>query len=97
MVNALAAEITGALEAGDFEGAEPLLANFFNNLEANLVQIPAMQDRASALQDALGWMYRWLSLSRVMRSHLNEQLRFNVRDASYGSTAEMLSTVEFTG
>jgi hypothetical protein len=88
-------QITSALEAGDFEGAEPLLANFFGSLEANLAQIPAMQDRAAALQDALGWMHRWLSLSRVMRSHLNEQLRLNVRDTSYGSVTETLSTVDF--
>jgi hypothetical protein len=97
MPNKLTAEITAALEASDFQTAEPLLASFFGRLEADLVQIPAVQDRAAALQDALGWMHRWLSLSRVMRSHLNEYLRFNVRDASYGSTAEMLSTVEFTG
>src|SRR3954454_24683278 len=95
MVNELIAEITVALEASDFEGAEPLLTNFFGSLEANLAQIPAMQDRAAALQDALGWMHRWLSLSRVMRSHLNEQLRLNVRDTSYASAAETLSTVEF--
>ena len=97
MVNELAAPITAALEAGDFERAEPLLADFFGNLEANLAQIPAMQDRAATLQDAIGWMHRWLSLSRVMRSHLNEQIRCNIRNASYASSAGTLSTVEFTG
>jgi hypothetical protein len=96
MVNELAVQITAVLETGDFEGAEPLLANFFSSLKTNLAQIPSMQDRAANLQDALGWMHRWLSLSRVMRSHLNEQLRMNIRDASYGSAPETLSTVDFT-
>ncbi len=96
MANKLAAQITDALEAGDFEKAEPLLSNFLSSLETNLAQIPAMQDRAASLQDALGWMHRWLSLSRVMRSHLNEQLRMNIRNASYGSVPETLSTVDFT-
>ena len=96
MVNQLTAQITNSLEAGDFEKAEPLLTNFLSSLETNLAQIPAMQDRAAALQEALGWMHRWLSLSRVMRSHLNEQLRMNIRDSSYYSANDSFSTVEFT-
>jgi hypothetical protein len=96
MVNELAAQITDALGAGDFERAEPLLANFFSSLENNLAQIPAMQERAAALQDSIGWMHRWLSLSRVVRSHLNEQLSMNVRNASYGLAVETFSTVDFT-
>ena len=97
MVNELTARITAALGAGDFEGVEPLLANFFGSLEANLAQISAMQERAAALQDAIGWMHRWLSLSRVMRSHLNEQIRMNIGSLSYGSIAATRSTVDFTG
>ena len=96
MVNQLTAQITAALEAGDFEGAEPLLANFFCRLETDLAQIPAMQDRAATLQDGIGWMHRWLSLSRVMRSHINEQLRIGIRNASYAPAVGTLSTVDFT-
>ena len=93
----LASQITALLEAGNFEGAEPLLANFFGGINANLAQIPAMPDRAAALQEALGWMYRWLSLSRVMRSHLNEQVRMNVGTLSYGLAAGTRVIVDFTG
>ena len=96
MVNELTAQITAALGAGDFEGVESLLAGFFGSLETDLAQIPAMPDRAAALQDALGWMHRWLSLSRVMRSHLNEQIRTNTGVLSYGATVEARSTVNFT-
>ena len=92
----LAIQITALLEAGNFEGAEPLLAHFFGGIETNLAQIPAMQDHAATLQDAIGWMHRWLSLSRVMRSHLHEQLRLHIRDTSYGSAAKTFSTIEFT-
>ena len=97
MANELIARITGALETGDFETAEPLLTNFFSSLEITLAQIPAMQDRADALQDALGLMHRWLSLSRVMRSHLNEQIRMNLGNLFYGPAAEARSIVDFTG
>ena len=96
MVNELTARITAALGAGDFEGAEPLLASFFSSLETDLAQAPATQDRAAALQDAIGWMHRWLSLSRVMRSHLNEQLRLNLGALSYGPVAATRSIVDFT-
>lgn len=96
MVNELTSQITAVLETGDFEGAETLLTTFFSSLETNLSQIPVMQDRAVYLQDALGWMYRWLSLSRVMRSHLNEQIRLSIRETSYGAAFRHSSTVEFT-
>ena len=96
MVNELTSQITAVLETGDFETAEPLLATFYSSLETNLAQIPAMQDRAAHLQDALGWMCRWLSLSRVMRSHLSEQIRLSVRETSYGAAFRHSSTVEFT-
>ena len=97
MVNKLTIQITAALEACDFEGAEPLLASFFGSLETDLAQISVMQDRTAALQEALGWMHRWLSLSRVMRSHLNEQLRMNIGTLSYGLAARTRATVDFTG
>ena len=97
MVNQLAAQITAALETGDFEAAEPLLANFFGSLETDLAQIPVLEDRAAALQDALGWMHRWLSLSRVMRSHINEELRMNFGSLSYGTVAQTRPTVDFAG
>lgn len=96
MVNELTSRITSALEAGDFEGAGPLLTEFFASLEGSLAQISDRHDRAASLQDALGWMYRWLSLSHVMRSHLNEQIRLKVRETSYDSAACRSSTVEFT-
>jgi len=96
MVKNLACQITSALEAGNFEGADPLLADFFTSLEVNLAQAADAHDRAALLQDALGWMYRWLSLSQVIRSHLNEQIGLNVRETSYGSAASHSWTVEFT-
>ena len=96
MANELAAQITAALEASDFEGAEPLLTNFFSTLETHFAQISEIQEREAFLQNALGYMHRWLSLARVMRSHLNEQLRLDIRHTSYHSAAESLSTVEFT-
>lgn len=97
MANDIHSQITSALEGSNFEKAEPLLAEFFASLEGQLKGVADLQERTALLQDALGWMHRWLNLSRVMRSHLNEQLRFNVRDASYISIAGRLSTVEFTG
>lgn len=96
MVNQLTARITAALETGDFEKAEPLLTGFFNSLETDLAQIPTVQDRAAALQDAIGWMHRWLSLARVMHSHLCEQIRANLGSLSYGQAAGTRSTITFT-
>ncbi|MBV9224347.1 MAG: hypothetical protein JOY85_09990 [Acidobacteriaceae bacterium] len=96
MANQLASQITFMLEAGDFDGADPLLSAFFARLEGDLAQMPDGRDRSAFLQDALGWMYRWLSLSRVMRSHLNEQIRLSVRETSYGAAFRHSSTVEFT-
>jgi hypothetical protein len=97
MVNQLTNQITSALETGDFERAEPMLADFFSSLETDLAQTPTGADRAAALQDAIGWMHRWLSLSRVMRSHLCEQIRMNLGNLSYEPVAATRSTVDFTG
>ncbi len=93
----LAVQITSSLEAGDFERAGPLLTEYFDSLQTDLAQTPEAENSKALIQDALGLLHRWLNLSRIMRSHLNEKLCLTVRDASYNSAASTLSAFDFVG
>ena len=70
-------QLTGALEAGDFETAERVAIEYGDSV---VVEIRAGGDtagRAIVLRQALDTLNDCLHLTRVLRAHLEEQVRAN--------------------
>lgn len=97
MVNNIASQIENALNSGEFEYAYRLFSQYGRALEAQLDKTASSLDRDGSVQQALEMMKRWLTLARVMRSHLTDTLRQTACEHSYSTGGPAQTIVQFVG
>jgi hypothetical protein len=76
MVDLLEAQLTQALQAGNFEGADRLSAEYSQVMSAALRAAKAA-DRRAIYERALATLNESLHLTRVLRAHIAVRLRNN--------------------
>lgn len=91
----LASQIEDALGSGEFELAQFLFSQYTRLLDDRLDEAHSSSE-GEIISDALQMMKRWLSLARVARAHISEELRLASCERSYfaqGSAAPILELV----
>jgi hypothetical protein len=91
----LAAQIEDALASGEFELAQFLFSQYTRLLDDRLDEARSSSE-GEIVSDALEMMKRWLTLARVARAHISEELRLASCERSYfaqGSAAPILELV----
>ena len=91
----LAAQIEDALASGEFELAQFLFSQYTRLLDDRLDEAHSSSE-GELVSGALEMMKRWLTLARVARAHISEELRLASCERSYfaqGSAAPILELV----
>jgi hypothetical protein len=91
----LASQIEDALASGEFELAQFLFSQYTRLLDDQLDEA-RLSSEGEIISGALEMMKRWLSIARVARAHISEELRLASCERSYfaqGSAAPILELV----
>jgi hypothetical protein len=91
----LACQIEDALGSGEFELAQFLFSQYTRLLDEQLDEAHSSSE-GRIISEALGTLKRWLSIARVVRGHISEELRLASCERSYsvhGSSAPILELV----
>jgi hypothetical protein len=95
MVKDLASQIEDALGSGEFELAQFLFTQYTRLLDDQLDEAHSSVE-GQIISEALQMLKRWLSIARVVRAHISEELRVATCEQSYsvhGSAAPILELV----
>jgi len=90
-------ELTRALEAGDFEAAERLAAEYGRDVLEHLRANGDAAGREAVLRRALDTLNDCLHLTRVLRAHLATQVRENSLACQYQAAASEPRRWQFEG
>lgn len=93
--NDLASQIEDAVASGEFELAQILFSQYTRILDEQLDEAHSSSE-GQIISQALHMLKRWLSLARVVRGHIAEELRLATCENSYslaGSAAPILELV----
>jgi hypothetical protein len=91
----LASQIEDALGSGEFELAQFLFAQYTRLVDEQLDEAHSSSE-GQIITEALQMLKRWLTLARVARAHISEELRLATCERSYsvhGSAAPILEMV----
>ncbi len=91
----LASQIEDALGSGQFELVQFLFSQYTRLLDEQLDDAHSSCE-AQIISDALQMLKRWLSIARVVRAHISEELRLATCENQYslqGSATSMLQLV----
>ena len=91
----LASQIEDALGSGEFELSQFLFSQYTRLLDDQLDEAHSSLE-SQIISEALQMLKRWLSIARVVRAHISEELRVATCEHSYlghGSAAPMLELV----
>ncbi|MFL6451186.1 MAG: hypothetical protein ACJ746_26435 [Bryobacteraceae bacterium] len=96
MVKDLAAQIEDALGSGEFELAQFLFSQYTRLLDDELDEAHSSLE-GKIISDALQMLKRWLSIARVVRAHISEELRVATCEHSYSSHPSAVPILELVG
>jgi hypothetical protein len=96
MVKDLASQIEDALGSGEFELAQFLFSQYTRLLDDQLDDAHSSLE-AQIISEALEMLKRWLSIARVVRAHISEELRFASCEHSYSVHSTMAPILELVG
>lgn len=91
MLTDIAARLAAAIQSGDFEAAQPLIAEYGAAMQAQLRSAPP-QERQLLFDQALESLNEHLRLARSMRSHMHLRLRQLSGECLYNSQRQHLHT-----
>jgi len=78
-----AAHVKAILGSGDFEAAEPLIADFAARMQMRFKGALSAAEREAVLTETLETFKDWLHLSRVLRSHISSRLHAAIGESRY--------------
>lgn len=90
-VTDLTGRVTSAIQSGDFEAAQPLIAEYGSAIQAKL-RSASPHDRQLIFDHALETLHEHLRLARLMRSHMHLRLRQLSGESLYNGHAQPLHT-----
>lgn len=80
----LIAQLSSAIQSGDFDAAQPLIADYGSTIRAELHSAPP-EERQRIFDQALETLNEHLRLARLMRSHMHLRLRQLSGESLYSS------------
>jgi hypothetical protein len=92
----LASQIEDALASGELELAQFLFSQYTRLLDDQLDEAHSSSE-GEIISDALQMMKRWLSIARVARAHIAEELRLASCERSYFAQGTAAPTLELVG
>jgi hypothetical protein len=92
----LASQIEDALASGEFELAQFLFSQYTRLLDDRLDEAHSSLE-GEIVSEALQMMKRWLSIARVARAHIAEELRLASCERSYFSQSSVAPIIELVG
>ncbi len=90
-VTDLAGRLASTIQSGDFEAAQPLIAEYGAAIQAQL-RSASPQERQLIFDQALETLNDHLRFARLMRSHMHLHLRRLSGESSYNSQSQQLHT-----
>lgn len=88
----LAARLVSVIQAGDFEAAQPLIAEYGAAIQAEIRSSTAPEQRQSIFDRALNTLNEHLRLARLTRSHIHLRLLQLSGESLYASQPQSLHT-----
>src|SRR5436305_5594628 len=92
----LASQIEDALGSGEFELAQFLFSRYTRQLDDQLDEAHSSLE-APIISEALQILNRWLSIARVVRAHISEELRVASCEQSYSVSGSVAPILELVG
>lgn len=96
MVRDLGCQVEDALGTGQFDLAQFLFSQYTRLVDDQLDEAHSSLE-APIISEALDTMKRWLSIARVVRGHLCEELRLVACEQSYAGNTSNTSILELVG
>lgn len=92
----IAVRLASAIQSGDFEAAQPLIAEYGSAMQAKL-RSAASEERQLIFDRALETLNEHLRLARLMRSHMHLRLLQLSGESLYNPHGQPLHTWRFDG
>ena len=84
-----------AIEAGDFDAAQPLVLEYAETVRTRLSLASSAKERESVLRAALQTLNQHRYLACAMRSHISARLQASTGQARYQATTHEAYTWQF--
>ncbi len=88
----LAAQLASAVQSGNFEAAQPLIAEYGSTVQAQLRSAASAEERQRIYEHAFETLNEHLRLARLMRSHMHLRLRQLSGESLYNAHGQPLHT-----